>query len=311
MYGNRLTQSISSGCTGITCPTNSLGVSTATNRITTGGYGYDANGNMTNDAMNTLTYDAENHLLTSSGSLGSGTYTYDGNGLRVKKVSGSTTTVYAFSGMKVIAEYVNGAAPTSPTREHIYSGGALLAKVESGATQYYHSDHLSTRLMTDSGGNKIGEQGHFPFGESWYASSTTTKWQFTSYERDSESGNDYAMARYNVNRLGRFSSPDPLAGSTGDPQSLNHYTYVLNDSINHIDPFGMDCQEPTQDQTCTSNNGPGSDLPMMPTIIRSQTDAPMTNTPTFNNQNPSNNNLGPHQDGTFNGDTGGGGGSGG
>jgi RHS repeat-associated protein len=49
---------------------------------------------------------------------------------------------------------------------------------------------------------------------------------FTSYERDSESGNDYAQARYYVSRLGRFSSTDPLAGNTGDPQSLNRYVLV-------------------------------------------------------------------------------------
>jgi hypothetical protein len=40
---------------------------------------------------------------------------------------------------------------------------------------------------------------------SWwrYLSSTTTKWQFTTYERDAESGNDYAMARVYINRCGR------------------------------------------------------------------------------------------------------------
>src|SRR5260370_21656539 len=64
-------------------------------------------------------------------------------------------------------------------------------------------------------------------------------------ERDSESGNDYAMMRSSVNRLGRFSSPDLLAGSTSDPQSLNHYTYGLNDPVNLIDPFGLDTT-----QTC-------------------------------------------------------------
>jgi hypothetical protein len=61
---------------------------------------------------------------------------YDGNGLRIKKVSASTATVYVFSGSKVIAEYVNGAAPSSPTREYLYSRGTLLAKIESGATNY-------------------------------------------------------------------------------------------------------------------------------------------------------------------------------
>jgi RHS repeat-associated protein len=267
VYGNRTQQNISSGCTGLTCPTNQVAVSTATNRITTSGYAYDANGNMTNDGVNTLTYDGENHLLTSSGTLGSGTYTYDGNGLRVKKVAGSTTTVYAFSGSKVIAEYVNGAAPGSPTREYVYAGGTMLAKIESGATQYYHRDHLSVRVMTDASGTKIGEQGFFPWGESWYLNNTVTKWAFTTYERDAESGNDYAMARQYVSRLGRFSSPDPLSGSTGNPQSLNRYAYVRNDPINKIDPSGLACywddgthDDPPQDggadqQQCEDQGG--------------------------------------------------------
>jgi len=190
---------------------------------------------MTNDGLNTLAYDAENRLVTSSGS----TYSYDGASLRVKKVSGGTTTVYVLSGTKVIAEYVNGAAPGSPTREYIYSGSALVAKIEGSTTNYYHQDHLSVRATTDSSGNLAGQQGHYPYGESWYVVSTTTKWQFTSYERDAESGNDYAMFRYHVNRLGRFSSPDLLAGSVADPQSLNRYTYVLNDPINLVDPLGL------------------------------------------------------------------------
>src|ERR1700722_3040089 len=80
-YGNRYAQTVTSG----TAPSNSVTVSTATNRITTSGYSYDADGNLTNDGSNTLTYDGENRLLTSTGSLGSGTYSYDGNNLRVKK----------------------------------------------------------------------------------------------------------------------------------------------------------------------------------------------------------------------------------
>ena len=210
---------------------------------------------MTNDGSNTITYDAENRAITSSGSLGSGTYTYDGNNLRVKKLSSSTTTVYVFSGSRVLAEYVNGAAPTSPTREYIYSGSTLLAKVESGATQYYHSDHLSTRLMTNSSGTKIGEQGHYPFGESWYLTNTTTKWQFTDYERDSESGNDYAYARIYVNRLARFSALDPLSGDVSDPQTLDRYAYGRNDPLNLIDPTGMELCE--DDDTCGGDGAGG------------------------------------------------------
>jgi RHS repeat-associated protein len=236
-YGNRTAQSIASGCTGITCPTNSVTISATTNRLSGSPYAYDLNGNMTNDGQNTLVYDAENRALSATNGSASGTYTYDGSNLRVEKVSGSTTTVYLFSGSKVIAEYVNGALPSAPTREYIYSGGALLAKIESGATNYYHQDLLSNRLVTDSSGNTVAQMGHFPFGESWY-NATSDKLLFTTYERDAESGNDYAMARYNVSRLGRFSSPDPLPGSIADSQSLNRYLYTENNPISATDPSG-------------------------------------------------------------------------
>ena len=217
-------------------------MSGTTYQITGSPHGYDANGNMTNDGANTLVYDAENRVLSATNGGSSGSYTYDGNSLRVKKVSGGNTTVYIFSGSKVIAEYDNGAAVGSPSCEYIYSGGALLAKIDSSGTKYYHQDHLSNRLITDSNGNTFGQQGHFPFGEQWYPvppASPATKWEFTAYERDPESGNDYAMMRSYVNRLARFSSPDPLSGSSDNPQSLNHYPYTLGDPIDLSDPLGL------------------------------------------------------------------------
>jgi RHS repeat-associated protein len=234
-YGNRKAQTVTAG----TGPSNAVTPSPSTNRLTDPGYTYDAAGNMTSDGLNTLAYDAENRVVSSATGGVTSTYSYDGNGLRVQKVSGSTTTVYIFSGTKVVAEYVNGAAPALPAREYIYAGSQLLAKLEGGASQYYHADHLSVRLMTDVNGNVVGQQGHYPFGESWYQTSTTTKWFFTGYERDTESGNDYAMFRYDANRLGRFASPDPLAGSLANPQSLNRYAYVLNDPVNWDDPLGL------------------------------------------------------------------------
>lgn len=144
-----------------------------------------------------------------------------------------------FSGGQVIAEYLNGAAPTAPTREYVYSGAQLLATLEGGTTKYHHADHLSVRLTTDATGVIMGQQGHFPYGESWYASGTTTKWLFTNYERDTESGNDYAIGRTYINRFGRFSSPDPVeAIADKNPQAVNRYVYVTGDPINRTDPTG-------------------------------------------------------------------------
>jgi RHS repeat-associated protein len=245
-YGNRSLQQTSSGCTGITCPTSSVTITAATNRISGSPYSYDASGNMTNDGQNTLVYDGENRAVsaTVTGSS-SGTYTYDGKGLRIQKVSvvsgTTTTTVYVFSGGKVIAEYDNGASPSNPTREYILAGGKLLAKIDTSGTKYYHQDHLSNRLVTDSSGSTVTQMGHFPFGESWYNASND-KLIFTSYERDKESGNDYAKARYYISRLARFSSPDPVPGNPVNPQSWNRYSYVLNDPINLNDPEGEYCQ---------------------------------------------------------------------
>lgn len=234
-YGNRTAQTLTAG-TDYQGPTPT---DPNTNRVTSAPYAYDANGNMLNDGQNTLTYDADNRVVTSTNGATSTTYSYDGNGSRVKKVSASTTTVYVLSGSKVVAEYANGAAPASPAREYIYSGSQLLAKIEVGSTNYYHPDHLSVRLITDASGAVAGQQADFPFGESEYSSGTASKWQFSSYERDAESGNDYVLARYYVNHLGRFSSPDPLAGSVDDPQSFNRYAYVRNQPTVLTDPSGL------------------------------------------------------------------------
>jgi RHS repeat-associated protein len=69
----------------------------------------------------------------------------------------------------------------------------------------------------------------------------TTNYKFTGYERDAETGLDYAFARYYSSRLGRFMSTDPLAGDLTDPQSLNRYAYVYNNPSNNADPSGLYC----------------------------------------------------------------------
>ncbi len=244
-YGNRWTQAVTAG----TAPTVSLSFGSAgMNSSTTNrpnGYTYDASGNLTVEPLtpaNNYTYDANNRLVSFSGGGGTANYTYDDNGMRVVKTANGTTTVSIYSGSGVIAEYDNGAAPTSPSREYIYAdseSGAQLIGMISGATiEYFHPDHLSVRAVSSSTGSLLGQQGHYPFGENWYQTNTTTKWMFTSYDRDSESGLDYALARYYDNRTAAFCSADPLEGTPEDPQSWNRYAYVENDPINLVDPSG-------------------------------------------------------------------------
>ena len=227
---------------------------------------YDVKSKVTNDGINTLVYDAENHVVSSSSGSGSGTYTYDGNGQRVEKVSGGTTIVTIFAGSQVLAEYYNNAQPSSPTNEYIYAGSLMIASIQSGTTDYWHNDHLSPRVRTDTSGSVADQRGTFPFGETWY-SPGSSPYMFTSYYRDYEAaGNDYAQARTYVGGLGRFSSPDPVSGSTSDPQSLNRYSYVRNMPVMLTDPFGLTpscntAKNPDTSQPQDSNSGGGPSAP--------------------------------------------------
>ncbi len=198
-----------------------------------------SSGNMTNDGLNTLVYDAENHVTSATSGSGSGTYTYDGSGQRVKKIGGGNTIVTIFAGAQVLAEYVNGAAPSSPTDEYIYAGSMKIASIQSGTTNYWHNDHLSPRVRTDTSGNVSDQRATFPFGETWY-SPGAFPYMLTTYYRDYEaSGNDYALARSYISRFGRFSSRDPLSGLLSNPQSFNRYAYTENDPVNLADPSGL------------------------------------------------------------------------
>ncbi|MCW5971696.1 MAG: RHS repeat-associated core domain-containing protein, partial [Blastocatellales bacterium] len=62
------------------------------------------------------------------------------------------------------------------------------------------------------------------------------------YERDTETGLDFAQARYYANAQGRFTSPDlPFADQyEGNPQSWNLYAYVRNNPLNATDPSGRE-----------------------------------------------------------------------
>jgi RHS repeat-associated protein len=68
-----------------------------------------------------------------------------------------------------------------------------------------------------------------------------TRQKFTGYERDWETGLDYAKARYDASAQGRFLSVDPLLASATKihPQSFNRYAYCLNNPTNLTDPNGL------------------------------------------------------------------------
>ena len=234
-YGNRTAQTVTAG----SGPSNSVSVSATTNRITTTGYTYDADGNLSNDGHNTLVYDGENRLVSDTDGSGTATYVYNALGQRAIKTFGATTIKYIYDGNRPIIEFRTD-APGSEyiDKEYVYLGNRALLE-DRGGSFYYMYDRVSPRATADANGNLLGQLATYPFGEQWY-DSTGSEWEFASYLRDSESGNDYAINREYVNRLARFSALDMGQPSSTDPQQFNRYSYVANDPVNRIDPTGKD-----------------------------------------------------------------------
>lgn len=50
---------------------------------------------------------------------------------------------------------MNGAGVTTPTREYLYLGSQLLAKVENSTMTCFHHDHLSARVMSNTVSDRV------------------------------------------------------------------------------------------------------------------------------------------------------------
>jgi RHS repeat-associated protein len=203
-------------------------------------YLYDASGNLTKDVDNKrFGYDAENKQVqyfasNNQTTTPNGTYFFDGDGKRVKKISPTETTIYVYdAGGKLVAEYSTQQADTPKIN-------------------YTTNDHLgSPRITTDQNGQVISRSDYMPYGEEilstqrisdlGYTVQDSVKQGFTGYERDSETNLDYAEARMYASKLGRFMNPDPLlsSGKIENPLTWNRYGYVLGNPLKNSDPLGL------------------------------------------------------------------------
>jgi RHS repeat-associated protein len=230
-WANRTNQIVTGG----TCnPFQAPG--TAQNRLL-GPYQYDAAGNMTNDGTHSYTYDAEDQA-TKVDAGNTATYLYNAAGQRVQKITPTSQTNYFLDldGNAAVEKDQNGVLLT----DYIYVHGSLLAQYKAGTTFFFTRDHLgSTRLMSAIGGTVSDSLDYLPYGEQIAGGTGTTR-KFTGKERDAESGLDYFGARFDSSSLGRFMSPDRGAMHMENPQSLNRYSYTLNNPLLYVDPNGKD-----------------------------------------------------------------------
>lgn len=262
-YGNRLS------VTDHNNTINSLSIDSSNNRINASGYEYDSVGNLIRSPREFdelfFFYDAENRLISVSFSNNINdsfaNYFYDGNGRRVKKFGfESTLFIYDLAG-RLIAEYnFFTDFPTLPEefrKEYVFGASGLLATFDlSQNVEYLTPDHLgSPRIVTGEFANVVSRRDFHPFGEdidpsfagrsfiNGYSTSDSTRQRFTGYEKDDESGLDFAQARYYSSFQARFTSIDPIRISKSrlyDPQRINLYSYVRNNPLIYKDTLGLD-----------------------------------------------------------------------
>jgi RHS repeat-associated protein len=93
--------------------------------------------------------------------------------------------------------------------------------------------------MTDASGYVIESTEYVPFGSQRSHSGTkTSDYRYTDQELDAENGLYNYNARLYDPFIGRFISPDTIVQSPYNQQSLNRYSYCLNNPLIYTDPMG-------------------------------------------------------------------------
>jgi RHS repeat-associated protein len=208
-----------------------------------GNYTYDSNGNLIQDPNYYYEYNDFNRLERIRNNNEDGIilveYLYDHEGNRILKNISGETTYYIYDNL-IRTTNSSGGYDTL----YYYHGGTLIGKndINNSELSYYHPDHLgSTTLITNSSGDVVEETNYKPFGEVLY--NGNDRFQYTGKELDKESNLQYYGQRYYSPSLRIFVEPDSIIPDYYNPQSLNRYSYVLNNPYKYVDPDGHDAVE--------------------------------------------------------------------
>jgi RHS repeat-associated protein len=127
-------------------------------------------------------------------------------------------------------------------RSYYYAGSQRVAMRDDAGVKYLVGDHLgSTSLVLNSNATEHNWLLYKPFGYlRWptITSGISTPYRFTGQRHDDSTGLYFYNARYYDPTLGRFTQADTIVPESGNPQSLNRYSYTYNNPLRYTDPTG-------------------------------------------------------------------------
>jgi RHS repeat-associated protein len=201
---------------------------------------YDAEGNLTarlrTGYTQRLYWNALNQLdsVVTNGSKVS--YTYSGFGVRVRRTAGAASTISIYDGDDLLLE-ANGSNTVEREFLH-YPGIDLPHSVRIGTTTYFYAMEQPGHVVgLATGASTVSQRYRYsPWGEVEQDSGGVTQpLRFMARELDGGTGMYYVRNRWYSPRLARFVSEDPIGLGGG----INQSSYVSNDPMNRLDPFGL------------------------------------------------------------------------
>jgi RHS repeat-associated protein len=170
--------------------------------------------------------------------------------LKTSSLSGNLESTTTYLGKSY--ERIKKPSGYTEHKHYIAVTGATIVYTQrsngSNDTRYLHQDHLgSTDVITNEMGDVVEAQSFSAFGarraSNWqdplvnFVSGVTTR-GFTGHEQLDNVGLVHMNGRVYDPQLGRFLSADPYVQFVANPQSLNRYSYVLNNPLSYTDPSG-------------------------------------------------------------------------
>ena len=168
-------------------------------------------------------------------------YTYNSDGIRTKKVSGSTTTDYCLNGTQVLAEKRGGMLIN-----YFYASDGTRVGFKTGGKVYYYVYNLQGDVthIVDESKNIVATYRYDPFGKILNLSSLSSigklnPFRYRGYYYDTESNLYYLNSRYYNPEIGRFINADGYVTTGQGVLSSNMFAYCLNNPIRFNDHSGM------------------------------------------------------------------------